>query len=663
MDFFDGSQGTDGWNGMVSSAQYVTGVWTGSPWKMIFGVPILPNGSRTDSGCGTTSGSTTVTDTAILSTDVGKLVTGTGIPSGATITAVTASTSFTLSAAATATGSVSLVIDYGYGYGFASPYDPNSGFNLIAAGSQDSVFTGMAEAILAAGFADAIIRLAWEFNLQWAAWSVLSTDTTDFIAAIQHIVTLFRAVSPSFTFCSWNPNFGDQGIGDPMGFYPGDAYCDWMGLDAYDKAWQDYPGVTSMWSTILSGTYGLDYLVTEAAASGKKIIIPEWGLGPGSPTNSTPGGALTVTGYEVGGGDDNYFVADMQAWCAANNALSGLWDQGAFLTGGSYPNSLGAVAANSPQAGYIMAPTISAQSVPGGDVGTAYSYTVAVSGYPSPAPEFSVSAGTLPAGLSLDASTGAISGTPSAAATTDFTVTASNLAGSSSLQVSLVVTSGFNPTSVAGVTAWYDASQLNETSGAAMTQWDDLSGNGYTLSGAATYYSAGADLINSKPVVVFNGTDDYLYNASLSLAQPTTVFFVFQFLALTGHNPFWYSSQSYVAMYASGSGPYTWEFYSGDYVGSSTDVVANTAYEIDAVFGTTPEGTLDLNGTLIATGYSGTTAMDGIVLGCSCSAAVAPANFGYFSNVAIAEALVYSGALSASDRSSVQNYLISKWGI
>ena len=67
---------------------------------------------RVDAGCRTTSGSSTVTDTHITSGDVGQDVTGTGIPAGATIEAVTPSTSFTLSApaTATATGTASLTI-------------------------------------------------------------------------------------------------------------------------------------------------------------------------------------------------------------------------------------------------------------------------------------------------------------------------------------------------------------------------------------------------------------------------------------------------------------------------------------------------------------------------------------------------------------------------
>lgn len=65
--------------------------------------------------------------------------------------------------------------------------------------------------------------------------------------------------------------------------------------------------------------------------------------------------------------------------------------------------------------------TITTTGLPGGTVGTAYSAPLASAGGTG-TKSWSISAGTLPAGLSLNTATGIISGTPTAAGTSTFTV-------------------------------------------------------------------------------------------------------------------------------------------------------------------------------------------------------------------------------------------------
>ncbi len=68
--------------------------------------------------------------------------------------------------------------------------------------------------------------------------------------------------------------------------------------------------------------------------------------------------------------------------------------------------------------------TVNPANLPGGSVGTAYSQTVSTS--PAGTYNYSVASGTLPTGLTLNASTGAITGTPTANGSFNFTVTASS---------------------------------------------------------------------------------------------------------------------------------------------------------------------------------------------------------------------------------------------
>jgi PKD repeat protein len=75
------------------------------------------------------------------------------------------------------------------------------------------------------------------------------------------------------------------------------------------------------------------------------------------------------------------------------------------------------------------APVFTTASLPVGTTGVAYSQTVAATG--DPAPTYAVTSGALPAGLALNATSGLISGSPTATGTSTFQITATNVAGAS----------------------------------------------------------------------------------------------------------------------------------------------------------------------------------------------------------------------------------------
>ena len=83
-------------------------------------------------------------------------------------------------------------------------------------------------------------------------------------------------------------------------------------------------------------------------------------------------------------------------------------------------------------------PTVTTETLSGGTVGTVYSQRLTAQGT---APiTWRIDSGTLPAGLSLDADTGEISGTPTAEQTSQFTVRALNSVGNDKKELSITIT-------------------------------------------------------------------------------------------------------------------------------------------------------------------------------------------------------------------------------
>jgi len=125
-------------------------------------------------------------------------------------------------------------------------------------------------------------------------------------------------------------------------------------------------------------------------------------------------------------GTGSSFVGDILALSSitlttgANTNGRALARNGAVTLDGSNVNTCGVLACP------II--TVNPASLPNGAVGTAYSQTVSASGGTAPF-VFSISSGALPAGLILNGVTGAITGTPTAAGTSTFTITATDATG------------------------------------------------------------------------------------------------------------------------------------------------------------------------------------------------------------------------------------------
>jgi len=149
---------------------------------------------------------------------------------------------------------------------------------------------------------------------------------SDFVPAFQNIVTSMRSVSGANFKFIWNPVEGSNVscFINLANFYPGNAYVDAVALDVYDgisstsvtteERWTDFlNGVNAgHWTSVVPTAigaqtfkgFGLDWLAAFGKAHDKQVGIPEWGLDSAS-TND-------------GGGDDGYFVTQMAKWIKAN---------------------------------------------------------------------------------------------------------------------------------------------------------------------------------------------------------------------------------------------------------------------------------------------------------------------------------------------------------
>jgi hypothetical protein len=169
--------------------------------------------------------------------------------------------------------------------------------------------------------------------------SATDSWTKDFVPAFQHIVTAMRSVSGGNFKFIWNPiitsNSSCPGL-HMENLYPGDSYVDVVALDVYDGIGTPTTD-QSRFADLKNGTgnggyvaespyavngqsfngqgYGLNWLAAYGKAHNKEISLPEWGL------NSKSNAA--------GGGDDVYFMTQMANWIKENVTGPAIfWNQG-----------------------------------------------------------------------------------------------------------------------------------------------------------------------------------------------------------------------------------------------------------------------------------------------------------------------------------------------
>lgn len=107
----------------------------------------------------------------------------------------------------------------------------------IATGRYDSYLDTSAKA--SAGAVKPIyVRFAPRMNLPESPFgpNTRGDSPTTFIAAWQHVVTVFRQAGAENVKWVWGPNIDCSGACPFLNYYPGDAYVDWVSLEGYNYA-------------------------------------------------------------------------------------------------------------------------------------------------------------------------------------------------------------------------------------------------------------------------------------------------------------------------------------------------------------------------------------------------------------------------------------------
>ena len=169
-----------------------------------------------------------------------------------------------------------------------------------------------------------------------------------------------------------------------------------------------------------SSNYWVDVVFSTTAP----VTLTSIAVTPANPTIST--GAtqqFTATGTYTDGSTQN--ITGQVAWASTNTSVATINSEG-LATGSSAGTSTISATASGVSGSTTLtvqaAPlTITTTLLPGGVRNTLYSATLSATGGTTPY-RWSISSGSLPSGLSLNSTTGAISGTPTATGTFSFTV-------------------------------------------------------------------------------------------------------------------------------------------------------------------------------------------------------------------------------------------------
>lgn len=220
----------------------------------------------------------------------------------------------------------------------------------------------------------------------------------------------------------------------------------------------------------------------------------------------------------------------------------------------------------------------------------------------------------------------------------------------------------WTPQTPGGLVEWIKADSLSLNDGDEVTTW--TAAVGQNLSSAATQYPLfKTNIKNGLPAVRFDGSNDYMKCATFgTVAQPYTALIVYSLLSSTTNQRFLdgigasnrlelMKIGTVLQVYA-GSGP---TFFTS---APAPDTNWHIAFlHVDGSGANTATLVLDGSSAYVSNAAIGTQSLTGITLGVAYNLTTEPAN------IDVGELCIWTGSLSASDKTAALTYANSRWAI
>ncbi|HWM41263.1 MAG TPA: glycosyl hydrolase, partial [Burkholderiales bacterium] len=192
-------------------------------------------------------------------------------------------------------------------------FPPGGSLASCAAGSYDANWRRLADNLAFHGLHWAYLRLGWQMESAGNEWAAPpgSGRQASYAGCFRRIVQAMRQEQPAnqwkFVFNVGDTTWPDRAYLESV--WPGDAYVDVVGVNAYDLSWipnsYPYPSgcdancrQTRQQTSWEHRSWSLVDIRNFAAAHGKPLAFPEWGM--------------LARQDGRGGGDNTYFVQKMR---------------------------------------------------------------------------------------------------------------------------------------------------------------------------------------------------------------------------------------------------------------------------------------------------------------------------------------------------------------